>query len=395
MSTHDEQAFTEALRIQAVGAGTPTLTLDDVRGRARGIRRRRAAVVAGGAAALVAAAVLPVALLVGGDSSPDSLPPAGDPTVSDTANPEVEVSYPPGWVVDGEVRSSDGTAFTPDVRGGISSLLRIGADRWLVGGYPGRGEFQVSLLDATGTTLATYDAADSGLVGDGRGTAAMWLGDDGRRRLLLAGAEEPATLPTLVPEGSQLLAVLSGCSIESCTNLLEVDGVAPGEDSALLRVESNGDVTRLRIPGLVSVTEVSPDGALATGYSVVDEDAFEFCSAVVDVATGQQLWETCDASSMRFSPDGTKVLAIDAYLDGFAQSFVEVRSTEDGKVLHSLEGYSVLDQRWETAETYLVSAQDDRGENLLLRLHVDGGEPEVVERRQGSLGDPSSIRLGG
>ena len=43
MNEHDEQAVTEALRIQAVGAGTPTLTLDDVRGRARGIRRRRLA----------------------------------------------------------------------------------------------------------------------------------------------------------------------------------------------------------------------------------------------------------------------------------------------------------------------------------------------------------------
>ena len=45
---NEQQAFEEALRIQAVGAGTPTLTLDDVRGRARGIRRRRASVAAAG-----------------------------------------------------------------------------------------------------------------------------------------------------------------------------------------------------------------------------------------------------------------------------------------------------------------------------------------------------------
>ena len=53
---NEQQAFEEALRIQAVGAGTPTLTLDDVRGRARGIRRRRAAVASAAGAAVVAAA---------------------------------------------------------------------------------------------------------------------------------------------------------------------------------------------------------------------------------------------------------------------------------------------------------------------------------------------------
>ena len=57
MNEHDEQAVTEALRIQAVGAGTPTLTLDDVRGRARGIRRRRASLAAAAGAGVVAAII--------------------------------------------------------------------------------------------------------------------------------------------------------------------------------------------------------------------------------------------------------------------------------------------------------------------------------------------------
>lgn len=399
MSTHDEQAFTEALRIQAVGAGTPALTLDDVRGRARGIRRRRAAVVAGGAAALVAAAVLPVALLAGGGSSPDSLPPAGDPTVSDTANPEVEASYPPGWIVDGEVRSSDGTAFTPAVDGSVTSVLRLGPDRWALGVEPqGRG-LQVVVVSATGSVLATYDALEGGLASDGTGTAVAWIGPDSRPRSLVVGSDEPLQWDGQLVSGRTPpfpVQVLPGCDEQVCRMVVELSEAALSEGQTLVTAASDGAMATVELPGLLRAFDVSPDGTLVSGYTAVDDERAEACSGVVEVATGELLWETCDASSLRFSSDGSTVLGTDAYLDGFGQSFVQVLSASDGTPLSRFEAGTVFDFRWESDGAYLVSMQTNTGENLLLRVDVDGGEPEVRERVSGAPGDPEGmVRLGG
>lgn len=395
----DEKTFEDALRVQAVGAGTPALTLDDVRDRARGIRRRRAAAGAAGAAVLVAAAVLPLALLVGGDSAPDSLPPAGDPTVSDTANPEVEASYPPGWIVDGEVRSGDGTAFTPDVEGRIGYLLRLGPDRWVLGVEPeGRG-LQVVVVSSTGAVLATYDALAGGLASDGTGTAVAWVGPDSRPRSLVEGADEPLVWDGLLASGRtppQPVQVLPGCGDRACEIVVELSGGTPGETETLVTAASAGGVRVIDVPGLLRAFDVSSDGTLVSGYTSVDDSSAEACSGVMEVATGELLWETCEASSFRFSPDGSRVLATDAYLDGFGQSFVQVFSADDGEPLSRYEGGTVFDFRWQSDDSYLVSVQTNAGENLLLRVEVGGGEPEVLERVAGAPGDPEGmVRLGG
>ena len=392
---NEQQAFEEALRLQAVGAGTPTLTLDDVRGRARGIRRRRASVAAAAGAAVVAAAVVPIALLVGGGTSDDTLPPVDTPTVSDTANPVTEEPLGPGWIVDGEVHAADGTSFTPDVDGEISYLLRLGADRWVLGAYPDGGQFRILVVDASGAVLSSHAAREYGVLGDRSGSAVVWVAKDNVRRLLVAGSDEPVEMRPLIPSGSDLRALLPGCTVESCTTIVESYGISPGEDSTLLAMDENGGVTGFDVPGLLSLEDISPDGTLATGYTVVDEQAFEFCSAVVEVRTGRQLWESCEASSLRFSPDGESVLGIDPYPDGFGHSFADVLDARDGTRLRHYEGGTVFDERWEQDGTYLVSMQTNAGENLLLRLGLGDEEPEVVERVAGVSGDPSGIRLGG
>ncbi|WP_300389924.1 hypothetical protein [uncultured Nocardioides sp.] len=392
---NEQQAFEEALRIQAVGAGTPTLTLDDVRGRARGIRRRRASLAAAAGVGVVAAAVVPIALLVGGSTSEDTLPPVDTPTVSDTANPVTEEPLGPGWIVGGEVHAADGTSFTPEVDGEISYLLRLGADRWVLGAYPDGGDFQVLVVDGSGAVLSSYAAREYGVLGDRTGSAVVWVAKDNVRRLLVAGSDEPVEMRPLIPSGSDLRALLPGCTVESCTTIVESYGISPGEDSTLLAMRENGGVTGFDVPGLLSLDDISPDGTLATGYTVIDEQAFEFCSAVVEIRTGRQLWETCEASSLRFSPDGESVLGIDPYPDGFGHSFVDVLDARDGTLLRHYEGGTVFDERWERDGTYLVSMQTNAGENLLLRLGLGDEEPEVVERTAGVSGEPSGIRLGG
>lgn len=404
----DEKTFEDALRIQAVAAGTPALTLDEVRGRARSIRRRRAAAVAGGAAVLVAAAVLPVALVVGGGSSPDTLPPASTtPTVVDTANPEepptpdLDVADRVGqrgtWLEGRTIHPAVGEPFEPDVDGEISTVMSLTDGRWVIGAYPD-GSFVVVVTDSTGQPLASYEALEDGLATDDDGGAVAWFDPDGEPRVLLAGDAEPFTLPVGRTAGRVAPTpreVLPGCTLVDCAVLVEVydDSV---DGSTLYTVTNRGEIDSLDRLGLLTVQDISPDGALVSGIVSADEFGQEYCSGVLVFATGEELWRTCEAGSFRFSPDGTRVLGIDAYLDGFGHSFVEVRDALGGEVQGRYEGGTVFDETWESTDSYLVSIQTNAGENLLLRIGVDGGDPEVLQRVAGAPGDPEGmVRLTG
>lgn len=392
MSTYDDElAFEETLRIQAVGAGTPALTLSSVQARARSIRRRRTGLAAGGAAFLVAAAVVPLALLVGGGSSTDSLPPAdGTPTVVDSDNPVV-ASYPPGWIVDGGVRSSDGTSFTPAVAGEISYLHRLGADHWVLGVYPAAGGFEVVVVDSSGAVLSTHDALDSGVAGDDVGTAVAWFARDRTPRVLVAGSTTP-DIWSVVGEGAAgPLEVLSGCTVDECRLVVRT---RLGDGASTVLVDRNGALSTFDRFGLTDLTDVSPDGTLAAGSTQVTDDGS--CSAVVRIDTGEQLWETCEHSTLRFSTDGSRVLGIDARLSGFGHSFVEVLDAADGQVVQRFDGDTIFDEAWDSAGSFLVSQQTDEGRNELVRVGIEEAEVSVLESRPGAPGDPEGIiRLGG
>lgn len=402
MSTNDEQAFTEALRIQAVGAGTPALTLDDVRGRARGIRRRRAAVGAGGAAALVAAAVVPIALLTGGGST-DTLPPVSTPTVSDTANPVPEqvepVDQTGSWVEGNQIHPAVGEPFVPDVDGEISTVMWLTDGRWVVGAYPDGGSFAVLETDSTGRVIDTYESLEGGMASDDAGGAVTWIGPDSRPMVLVSGVAEPFGLPAEL-DGAQSAAapieILPGCTAEDCVALVEVYDNSP-DGSTQYSVSHTGEVLSLERLGMLSITDISADGALVSGIVSADEFGQEYCSGVLVFATGEELWRTCEAGTFRFSPEGRYVLGVDAYLDGFGHSFVEVRDAIDGTVVSRYEGGTVFDETWASAESYLVSMQANTGGNLLLEVDAGGAnsEPTVVARGGVTPGDPSPLRLTG
>ena len=243
----NEHEITDALRIQAVGAGAPTLTLDDVRGRARSIRRRRAAVATGGAAAVVAAAVLPLALLLGGGSDTDSLPPAdATPTVSDTANP-VEpdpvgrVDQRGTWVDGDTIHPAEGAPFTPEVDGEVATVIGLQDGRWVLGAYPGGGSYAVVVTDSTGAVLATYDALDSGVSSDGAGGAVAWFDPDGEPRVLSSEGDEPFVLPADIESkrsAPAVLAVLPGCAPGDCALLVEVYDDSEAEPGQISLISS-------------------------------------------------------------------------------------------------------------------------------------------------------------
>lgn len=385
---NESQSFEEALRIHAVEAGTPRLTLDDVRGRARRIRRTRAALTTTGAAGVVLAAVVPIALLVGGDRSTDSLPPAdATPTVVDTANPVgpdpapvTGVSQAGSWMVDGEVHPAQGEPFRPAVDGDVVSFAGLTDGRWVVTSGPGGGASTVSIVDGTGALLAAYDAQDTYLATDDVTSAVSWIGPGGDPQVLLSGVDEPiatgAELDTRLSPPTPL-EILPGCSADECYVLVETYDRSPS-GSTRSAVGIDGSVQDLDRLGLRSITDVSQDGALVSGVTSVDEIGQEYCSGVVSFATGEQLWETCDAGTLRFSPDGLHVLGIDPLLDGANHSFVQVLDARTGDpVGERLEG-TVFDEAWVDAEHYLVSLGNADGENALFRFSLDGEPAERV-----------------
>lgn len=400
----ESKAFEDALRIQAVGAGAPTLTLDDVRDRARSIRRRRAAAVAGSTAVLVAAAVVPIALLAGGGST-DTLPPADTPTVSDTANPvpdppaeAVEAVDQRGSWVEGEViHPAEGEPFTPDVSGEVSSVIGLTDGRWVLGAYPDGGSFTLVVTDSSGEVLASYDALDGGLTSDDAGGAVSWMGPDSRPMVLLAGGEEPVRLPAEI-DGARSPAtpieILPGCGTEECAVIVEVYDDGP-DGSTDYAVTLDGEVRSLERLGLLSITDVSPDGALASGVVSADDLTLEYCSAVVVLATGEELWRTCEAGSFRFSPDGSSVLAIDPYLDGPNHSFVQVLDALTGDPLRErLEGI-VFDETWTGDGDYLALLGNEDGASVIVRLDLEGPPEQVAGPATGRYPEEPAFRLTG
>ncbi len=394
MNEHDEQAFTEALRIQAVGAGTPTLTLDDVRGRARGIRRRRASLAAAAGAGVVAAAVVPIALLVGGGTSEDTLPPVDTPTVSDTANPvpPPSPSDPPLTGVDqaaawmlagGEVNPAGGPAFTPDLTGETSWFVGLDDGRWLFGNYPegAAGDYALVMTDDTGSVLETFEAADTGLAVDDEGVAAAWMGTDDRLRVLLPGDDRPSVVP-LELDGRVAaptpLEVLPGCTAEECVVIVET---YDGQRSIQQAVSLDGSVDDLDRLGLRSITDVSADGALVSGVVSVDEFGQEYCSGVLLFATGEELWRTCESGTFRFSPDGTFVLGLDPYLDGPGHGMQVVYDATGGHELARYEA-TIFDEAWiDGASWHSTEVEGDRS---FLLLHTWDGDRITTERVDGA-----------
>lgn len=394
----DPESWGRALGEQADAARFTDIRLGDVQRRARSLRRTRAAVATTGVAALVAAVVLPLSLLSGGTET-GTLDPAETPTVSDTANPVSEgpVDQHGFWVVEGEIHPPAGDPFTPDLEGEVASVTWLEDGRWVVGVYPPDRPFEVVITDATGEVLSIHEATDGALASDDTGGAVAWMHPEARPQVLVSGEEQPLDLPVDLSDGrapAELREVQPGCTPAECVVLVE-EYVAGSTDGSIdVAVTLAGERFPLDRLGLLSVTDVSPDGALAAGLTRADEMAFEFCSAVVVLATGEQVWETCDAGSFRFSPDGTMVLGIDPYPDGFAHSFVEVRSRDDGTVVGRYGADAVFDETWGAKGDFLVSQQLDDGTNQLVRVVADGSRQTVLVQEEGSPGDPSPYRLG-
>jgi hypothetical protein len=395
MNTHDEleELLGRELHGQVDGMNSAPLGLRDVQGRARSIRRTRVAASTIGAAAAVAAVVVPLVLVMGPDRGGHTLPPAVSPTVTQSADP-ADPHPPLSFSLGQEIHPVDGAPFTPelDATEGLR-FFRFG-DQWVVGTY-GSGDgngLLLSVVGDTGTVVRSFEIAESNIVSNEQGTAVAWVDQDDAVRVLAVGMDEPAVLTGELPAPSNMttLVALRGddCAEGDCEVLFQsyVDD-GSGTRTEIYRMSMDGQPEQI-LDTVMNLSDVSPDGTLATGLISMDNIEQTSCSAVVEIATGKQRWKTCEAGNLRFSPDGEHVLGSDPYLDGANHSLWVVLDAADGSEVRRGEGI-VFDEAWDTDTSWLVIAGESGTEKAWVQRYELGTKQPTV------IGEPSDRQITG
>ena len=226
------------------------------------------------------------------------------------------------------------------------------------------------VVDGSGEEVSREESRGYRLATTTDGSVVAWLNRDLTTTVL--GQDGTTLRLTEVPQAGEIGAVVGG---DSCPDV-DPDGYGctaylNGAQSAeVLFVDSHG----MSGPGggsLLRVADAAADGRLAGMTSVDDLGS---CSSVLGAADAA-VWETCDHTLTQFSPDGTRVLGTDAYLDGFGQRSVVFLDAADGTVLHQFlsrgRGATVLQTAWEDAD-HVLAVLYERGRWSVARLGVDG-----------------------
>ncbi|QIK65438.1 hypothetical protein G7072_02965 [Nocardioides sp. HDW12B] len=394
MNTHDELpgSLRGALQRRADGVGDDhPFTLDDVKGRAHGIRRRRIA-VSGLAAAAVLAIAVPVGLNATGSpgASPSFDPANRSPSPSQTAEPSPDrasegVDTPVSPI--GQVLTTDrpaaaeqtlttvspgrinppGGASPVAVEADYQSVVPLGSG-WVAIRSDG-SDLVADRVDATGAVDATYAAGDGGLSVSRDGAVVAWSDPDNRVVTLVDGGEPQEIYRA---EGTVFVAAIDATG--SCT---------PGADDGCvvhlnrqdrvesLTVTSQGDVAVT--PGLAWVNSVAADGRVAGMIKVED---YGSCSGVVAAGSQRPLWRTCDYAGLVFSPSGRWVMGVDPQGDGAGSSSIAILDAATGEVVTSLVNNRrtqafVAQREWNESDQVVMSVAQ-AGTWRTMQLSVTG-----------------------
>jgi hypothetical protein len=379
MSDHDRLADALRGRADSLGDQQP-LTLDDVKGRASGIRRRRRA-VAGLAAAAVLAVAVPAGIALTDRSSdtvrPDRAPVATDPgpsTPLDLAPNADSDGEPPQvpYVHDGAIHLPDGGEVPVDRD--YDRVAGLG-DGWAVSDF---GEARVWFLGPDGQVLGS-DESTGYLAAATDGTIVAYATPEGRIMTVTEDAEPlplgdaAVTGQTIAPvavrgSGTCDLDVSAGCVVHY--NDL-------GETQAAYHATSKG-INSVR-EGVVRLSAMAADGSVSAVVSVDDLEPGS-CSVVLD-PLGEEVHRSCEHTFGAFSPDGRRLLAGPAYQDGLGDRVLAILDAATGEVAVEWRAPDddtwVGDAVWETEDTVLATLWHE-GSWSLVRAGVDGTLATVV-----------------
>jgi hypothetical protein len=366
-----EDTLTRELERRAGAVHGAPLTVADVVGRARSIRRRRRAGAAVAAAAAVAAIAVPSALLGGPDGTgPEPAPPPSPPAPSPAATAVLH---------DGVLTHPDGSTVPIDVETSEVTQLGVLTDGRVVvaTSFP----YGITVYAPDGTVESRPEVAANAITVSADDTLVAWIDDDARVVVLESGVPEPTTFEWGVPMAGEAIGYVdavhgSGCAAGGCTVLV-------GDTTTTTHVLTQVDepAADLVTSEPLRVASVSPDaGAWAVTFPPSEESEQFGCSGIYDPAAGVVVARSCDTTVGSLSPDGAHVTG--ARGDNQMWGSVDVLDT-DLEVVASYDSgpdHVVKDWGWADSQHLLVSivALREATEWTLLRVPIDGGEPEVV-----------------
>jgi hypothetical protein len=230
----------------------------------------------------------------------------------------------------------------------------------VVAAYDDQGDRRVDVLDADSRQVESH-ALEASFVVDTTGDAVAWAAPDGGLWVRADGET--------VSWGNQGGPVTVGALVEGADGVRVY--VENADDRPVAWVDADGSVGTLE--GL-AVSDAHPDGLVAVQTSSSDDGS---CSGVYD---GDELiWETCEHTLFRFSPDGRHVQSSDPYLDGLGLASVGILDAETGDplVTYRIDEGFVAHQIWEDDAHLLavVSAPDGWS---IMRLGLDGTRERAV-----------------
>ncbi|NYG59451.1 hypothetical protein BJ980_002374 [Nocardioides daedukensis] len=403
-----ERRLRDALEDRSDVMSDSVLDLGAVHQQATGIRRRRRIGTGLTAAAVVAVIAVPLALVLPGGDDRGAPPPAVQPTSGSTSgtptppspgsaallkdaaaaeaaieavergeDPYIEHSH------DGELMGSDGSYTQLPA---VETNLEVA------------GRFRDGMLVLDDTTLTEYDSegmatrtltAGGTVAINAEGSQMAWFEiRDGRGTLVVESVDPGVTIPEWT---SAAAGVTYGEPVGFTSDGGVVAQVAT-TDGPGVQVFREGREPQ-PVEGILTAGGVDPVNGRLAGHPAGNEDA---AAAMLDLVTGEVLWEKAGWRLGRFSPDGNHVIGLRgagnlptvAILD--AATGEVVREIEPRKQLgadHTSNGIA-----WEGNDTVLIvvhvvagtDAEDHAG--TVLRFDTSGKLERAADVEDGARG---------
>lgn len=352
------------LRSRAGDLHAAPVSFEEVRGRARTIRRRRAAGTAGAVAAAVALVLLVPTLLGGVGAQRSERPQPAPPVPVQAQRPAVlhagTFSLPDGTHRDLGLRARDVTQFG------------VLADGRLV--LVNQARSRIEVYDGSALT-ATYDVEPLLLTLSTTGQLAAWT-EGSRVRVLESGQSQPVALARMPVRAGTLPMVdaVTGddCAGGGCRAILS-DG------TRTTSVVSTTGVSDLPTGPPFRVTDVSPDGRTwAVAFPPAGEEQYG-CAGLYDVASAAVVGRTCRVPSLEFSPDGRRVLGA-AFENNMTERVTVLDRDLEPVRVYAPAGRVVVRVAWSDPTHLLASVADLDGRRWSLEeVSVDDGSAVTVD----------------
>ncbi|HEX6151059.1 hypothetical protein [Nocardioides sp.] len=379
------------------GDGAP-LTLDDVKGKARSIRRRRTALAAGVGAAAMLAVILPAGLALDdpGNNRPSPAAPSPSEAVEPTPNPDgtfpLTLDVPEGEVPrTGYIAGDARQLVTPDATFDLpGDFLQIAPydDGWVGirgGGYRPLG-YQVVVLDSDLQELSAV-SSNASLAISADGSRVAWVearGNGGDWTVVNAPVDGGEPMRTPTSANAQVEGFIAPDTV-AVSHFDEATG-----DTSYGQAGPDGEFDAIPFEGFQRVGGVTEVTGLVAGQTEFRGDST--CSEVrnTDTAQPRLVLETCDHQLGAFSPDGRWLIGYATYFDlGSPTVAILDAATGDPVVEYAssrkpAESAVVMAAAWEDDDT-VVAVVEQGGEQAVLRLEADGTATRVSDVRDAEM----------